>query len=346
MQAMEMPEAVGEDAAVASSPGVRQGRGVVGTVVRRIVHLLIVMFIVSLATLLLLDLVPGDPAVNMLGPDATPQQVTALRHQLGLDRALPARYAHWIGNAVTGDLGRSIRTQVPVWTSIRTRIPVTGEIALLSLLVSLLIALPVGMLGADHPEGWFDRISGSMAAAFLASPPFLTALLLVFVLSVKFHVFPVSGWVPFTANPWQNLRHLVLPVLATSSIEMASFSRLLRGDMVETLEQDYILTAKAMGLPKGKVLVRHALRPSSFTLVTVSGISLGRLIGGTVIVEQIFALPGLGQLVITSIGFKDLIVVQGVVLFTATVYVVVNVLVTLGYAWLDPRTRTAGARGH
>ncbi len=346
MQAMELPEAAGEEAPTAPIPGTRRRRGLFGTVLRRILHLIVVLFVVSLATLLLIDLVPGDPVVNMLGPDATPQQVTALRHELGLDQSLPARYVHWIGNAVTGDLGRSIRTQVPVWDSIRSRIPVTGEIALLSLLLSLLIALPVGMLGADRPDGWFDRISGSVAAAFLASPPFLTALLLVFVFSVKFHVLPVSGWVPFTQDPWQNLRHLVLPVLAAASIEMASFSRLLRGDMVETLDQEYILTAKAMGLPKRKVLVRHAFRPASFTLVTVSAISLGRLIGGTVIVEQIFALPGLGQLVITSIGFKDLIVVQGVVLFTATVYVVVNVLITLGYAWLDPRTRSAGTGGH
>jgi peptide/nickel transport system permease protein len=305
-----------------------------------------VLFFVSLATMLLVNLVPGDPVVGMIGPDATPQQVAALRHQLGLDESLPVRYVHWVGNALTGNLGRSIRTQVPVWTSIRSRIPVTGEIAFLALLVSLAVAIPVGMLAADRPEGWFDRISGSFAAGFLASPPFLTALLLVFVLSVKVHLFPVSGWVPFTTSPWQNLRHLVLPVLAVATLEMATFSRLLRGDMMETLDHDYIRTARAIGLPKRKVLMRHALRPSSFTLVTVSAISLGRLIGGTVIVEQIFALPGLGQLAVSAINNKDLIVVQGVVLFTAVVYVVVNILVTVGYAWLDPRTRTAATNGN
>jgi peptide/nickel transport system permease protein len=312
----------------------------------RIIHLVAVLFLVSLATLLLLDLVPGDPAVNMIGPEATHEQVVTLHHDLGLDRPLPVRYVRWIGHALTGNLGRSIRTEVPVWKSIRTRIPVTGEIALLSLLVSLLVALPAGMLSADRAEGWFDRVSGSVASAFLASPPFLTAVLLVFGLSVKFHLLPVSGWVPLTKSPWQNLRHVVLPVLATSSIEMASFSRLLRADMIETLDQDYILTARAMGLPRRQVLTRHALRPSSFTLVTVSGISLGRLIGGTIIVEQIFALPGIGQLVISAISFKDLVVVQGVVLFTAAVYVIVNVVVTLGYAWLDPRVRAGGAHGH
>jgi peptide/nickel transport system permease protein len=340
-------EGDGQTAQLTRRPAVRPGRSVAGTVIRRALHLLGVLFIVSFATMLLVNLVPGDPVVSMIGPDATPQQVTALRHQLGLDESLPVRYVHWVGHALTGDLGRSIRTEVPVWTSIRSRIPVTGEIALLALLLSLVVAIPVGMLAADRPEGWFDRISGSFAAGFLASPPFLTALLLVFVLSVKFHIFPVSGWVPFTQNPLQNLRHLVLPVLAVSTIEMATFCRLLRGDMVDTLNHDYILTAKSVGLPKRKVLVGHALRPSSFTLLTVAAISLGRLIGGTVIVEQIFALPGLGQLVVSAINNKDLIVVQGVVLFTAVVYVVVNILVTLGYAWLDPRTRTtAGARGN
>jgi peptide/nickel transport system permease protein len=312
-------------------------------IAQRLTHLVVVLFLVSLATMFLLNLVPGDPAVNMVGPNATPEQVAAIRHDLGLDRALPVRYVRWVGRALKGDLGRSIRTGVPVWTSIRTRIPVTGEIALLSLLLSLAVSIPVGMLSAERPDRWFDRLSGSAASVFLASPPFLTAVLLVFVLSVKLHLLPVSGWVPFTQNPLQNLRHLVLPVIATSTIEMASFSRLLRADMLETLHQDYILTARSLGIPPRRVLVRHALRPSSFTLLTVSGISLGRLIGGTIIVEQIFALPGIGQLVVSAISFKDLVVVQGVVLFTAVVYVLVNLLITLGYAWLDPRVRAQSA---
>jgi peptide/nickel transport system permease protein len=306
-------------------------------------HLILVLFAVSLITMLLFELVPGDPAVNILGPEATDQQISQVRHDLGLDRPIPTRYVSWVSKAVRGDLGRSVRTKVPIWESIRTRLPVTGEIALLSMLFTLLLAIPIGVLSARRPDGWFDRISGFLASVFVACPPFFSAILLVFVFSVHARVLPVAGWVPFTRDPLENLRHLVLPVLAIALVEIGSTSRLLRADMMETLDQDYIVAARSRGLPTRRVLLRHALRPSSFTLVTVTGISLGRLIGGTIIVEQIFGLPGIGQYVISAIALKDLGVVQGVVLVSATAYVLVNLVVQLLYLWLDPRVRGRSA---
>jgi peptide/nickel transport system permease protein len=306
-------------------------------------HLILVLLAVSLVTMLLFELVPGDPALNILGPEATDQQVTQVRHDLGLDRSIPNRYVHWVSHAVRGDLGRSVRTQVPIWESIRTRLPVTGEIALLSMLFTLLLAIPIGVLSARRPDGWFDRIAGFLASIFVACPPFFSAILLVFVFSVHAHVLPVAGWVPFTRDPLENLRHLILPVLAIAMVEIGSTSRLLRADMMETLDQDYIVAARSRGLPTRRVLLRHALRPSSFTLVTVTGISLGRLIGGTIIVEQIFGLPGIGQYVISAIALKDLGVVQGVVLVSATAYVLVNLAVQFLYLWLDPRVRGRSA---
>jgi peptide/nickel transport system permease protein len=309
-------------------------------------HLVLVLLAVSMLTMLLFELVPGDPVVNMIGPGATDAQVAQVRHELKLDRPLPSRYVHWVADAATGDLGRSVRTQVPVWKSVRERLPVTAEIALLSMLLTLLVSIPIGVLAAERPNGVFDRVTGFLASIFVASPPFFTAILLVFVLSVNAKVFPVAGWVRFTDDPFQNLRHLVLPVLAIALVEISSTSRLLRADMLETLDQDYIAAARARGLSTSRVLLRHALRPSSFTLVTVTGISLGRLIGGTLIVEQIFGLPGIGQLVVSAITFKDLIVVQGVVLVTATIYVLVNLVVQLLYTWLDPRVRGRAADVH
>jgi peptide/nickel transport system permease protein len=317
----------------------------VAVIGRRLLYLVLVLLAVSFLILLLTELVPGDPALYILGESASDEQVANVHHQMGLDQPLPERYVRWVGNAVHGDLGRSIRTQQPVWEMIKARIPVSLELALLTVGVALILALPLGMYAANRAEGPFDRATGSLAAVTLSSPPFLTAIILVYVLSVELKWLPIAGWIPLTEDPWENLRHVALPVLASALFEVATWSRILRADMVDTLDQDHVMAARAIGLPNRQVLFRYALRPSSFSLVTVSGISLGRLIGGTVIIETIFALPGLGQLVYTSINNKDLVVVQGAVLFVATVYVVLSTLISLAYRWLDPRIRTAERHG-
>jgi peptide/nickel transport system permease protein len=312
---------------------------------QRLLHLIAVLFLVSVATLLLVDMVPGDPALQILGPEASDEQVANIHRELGLDKSLPSRYVEWVSDAVRGDLGHSFRTKLPVSDQIQSRIPINVELAVLALLLSLLLAIPLGDYAAHVREGRFDRLSSGATSLLLSSPPFLTATLLVFVLSVKLKWLPVSGWEPITKDLGNNLRHIALPVFAMTSLELAQFSRLLRGDMVDTLDQDYILAARSIGLPRRKILFRYAFRPASISLVTVAAITLGRLIGGTVIKEQIFALPGLGTLVLNSITSKDIIVVQGVVLLVATVYVALNMLLTIFYAWVDPRIRALERHG-
>jgi peptide/nickel transport system permease protein len=302
-------------------------------------HLLVVLFLVTLATSFLLDLTPGDPALAIIGETATPDQIAIVHKQLGLDRPFLSRYASWISKAAQGDLGTSFRTKQPVWQAIHERLPITLELAVLTIVFSLLIAIPLGVLTAYKQGTKVDRGVAGVTSALFSSPPFLTALVLVFFLAVTHHIFPVTGWIPLSQSIGENLHHVFLPVASLVVVETAVFSRLLRSDMITTLQEDFVLAAKAKGLPTWQILMRHALRPSSFTLMTVAAVALGRVLGGTVIVEQLFALPGIGLYIINAIYNKDLIAVQGAVLFVATFYVVINAVVEVAYAWLDPRIR-------
>jgi len=309
----------------------------------RLLHVVPVLFLVSFGSMLLIDLTPGDPAATILGDNATPAQIHELRAQLGLDRPLPVRYASWIGNIVQGDFGRSIRTQQPVLDAITERLPVTIELALLALVMALAVVIPAALYTAYRAGSRADRLGNVVSSSLLSLPSFLTALVLVYLLALRFPVFPVTGWVPFTDDPLENLRSAFLPALTLALTEMAVLTRVLRSDLIATLQEDFILSAKAKGLPTWYVLLRHALRPSSFSLVTLAGLSLGRLIGGAVIVETLFALPGIGQLLVNAILGKDAVTVQGVVLFVALVYVGLNLLTDVLYTVLDPRTRAAKA---
>ena len=310
----------------------------------RLLHLVAVLFLVSVSALLLVDIAKGDPAVNLLGPEATDEQIALVRKDLNLDKSLPERYVTWVGDALRGDLGRSYINKVPVATEVKNRIPINLELAVGSLLLSLLIAIPLGAYCAYRREGKFDRAVAATSSVMLSSPSFLTASVLVYFVAVKARWLPTSGWVPMTENPGENLRRVAIPIVSLAIVEIAQFTRLLRADMVDTLDQDHILAARSIGLPSRKILFRYAFRPSSFSLITVASITLGRLIGGSVIMELIFSLPGLGTLMVRAVTGKDIQVVQGVTLFVGTMYVVVNMAVTILYAWLDPRIRSATSR--
>jgi peptide/nickel transport system permease protein len=312
-------------------------------IARRLVRLVVILLLVSFLTFLLMSLLPGDPAVVVAGEGATPEQVAAVRHQLNLDAPLLERYGDWLGDALHGDLGRSLQTNVPVWDSIKERIPVTLELAVGGLLLALVFAIPLGVYAGYRPGSLFDRAVSVLTSGLLSFPVFLVAILLVYLLGVTWHVFPVTGWVPISKSLGDNLNYAFLPILALALTEMVVFTRLLRSDIAATLQEDYILAARARGLPTRTILFGHALRPSAFSLLTVLGVALGRLIGGAVLVEVVFALPGLGQLAITAISQRDYTVVQGVVLFVAVIYVVLNTLVDLAYPLLDPRVRTRTA---
>ncbi|MBM4468562.1 ABC transporter permease subunit [Rhodococcus hoagii] len=303
--------------------------------------LIAVLTLVSVVTFLLLEMIPGDPLAAMLPEGASPEMRAAAAERFGLDGPLVQRYLEWVGNALQGDLGRSMQTQVPVIDAIVERLPVTLELAGLSILVALLIALPLGVYSGYRPGGIADRIVTLVCSVTLSIPSFLLGVLLVFVFAVTLHALPVTGWTPLSAGLVPHLRSLVLPVATLAAIEAVAFIRLLRNDMAATLQQDFVLSARARGISTPRILVVHALRPSAFSLVTVLGVSLGRLIGGTVIVETLFSLPGLGSLVVTAINGRDYLLVQGIVLVVAVAYVLLNSLVDLAYPLLDPRVRSA-----
>lgn len=308
-------------------------------VVRRILAILPVLLAVSLLTFLIASLLPGDLAFVILGDQATPENVAALRHDMGLDQPLWWRYLSWLGHVLQGDLGRSFRTGQTVLQAVSERIPVSFELMLMAEFIGLLIGVPVAIACAARAGGGFDRFMTGSAFAMLSMPSFLVAILLIYLFAVELHWLPATGYVPFTEEPLSNLRFFVLPALTLALAEWPGIMRVLRSDMIATLQEDYIALAKAKGLKPSRILFVHALKPSSLTLVTVTGINIGRLLGGTLIVESIFALPGIGRLLVGAIYTRDLVILQGVVLLVACGFVIVNFIVDMLYAVLDPRIR-------
>lgn len=312
-------------------------------VARKFGQLIPVLIIVSILTFLLINLLPGNPVTVILGPGATPHAVAQLRHQLHLDQALPLRYWDWLVQTLHGNLGQSYVNDQPVTQAIAQHFPVTLELLIYSQVIALLVSIPLGMYSAYRPNGRVDRITTSASFAMLAIPSFILGVLLVLLFAVKIHLFPATGYTPFTQNPLENLRTLLLPSITLALSTVAVYVRVLRADMIATLREDFVTMARAKGMPNWWILIRHAFRPSTFSLVTVGGLNVGALLGGTFIVEFIFALPGLGFLTVQSIYQRDYLVVQACVLVVAVGYVLVNFLVDLFYPLLDPRTRHARA---
>jgi len=305
----------------------------------RITHLIAVLLLVTLAATALTDLMPGSPGSVILGQGATAEQIAAFDHEHGYDQPLFTRYLGWLGAAVTGDLGTSIQSNQAVTAVLLQRLPVTLELTVLALLLSLLIAVPAAVYGASRANGWFDRVMSSIASAFLSIPVFVVGVVLVYVLAVATRWFPVAGWAPLSDGLAENFRYIFVPVLALALGEFPAFYRLLRGDVITTLDEDFVRTARVRGLPRGYILRRHVLRPSSFSLITVAAVAFGRLLAGSIVVESLFALPGLGGLALQSIPSKDIPMIQGIVVLVAATYVLINAAVDIAYTFLDPRTR-------
>jgi len=306
---------------------------------RQLVRLVAVLFCVTLLTYMIVNILPGDVAIVILGNLATPQDIAGLRADLGLDRPMLVRYFDWLGSALSGDLGRSYRNGEPVVQAILDRLPVSLQLMVMAQVIALGIAIPVALLSVRKPGGIFDRISASAAFGFLAMPNFMLGIVLIYLFSVSFDLLPATGFTPMSEGLWDNIESMLLPSLTLGLIEWTVLMRVLRSDLLTTLKEDFILLARAKGLPPWRVLLQHALRPSSFTLITILGLNIGGLIGGAVIVEQIFALPGVGRLLLGGIFNRDLILVQGTVAFIAVGFVVINFLVDMLYAVLDPRVR-------
>jgi peptide/nickel transport system permease protein len=317
--------------------------GVSRFVLRKVGHVAIVLLLVTLGTSMLLQLTPGDPAQALLGENASPEAMAQVREQLHLNDSIPSQYWRWLSGALHGDLGTSFKTGASVTELIMTALPVTAELVVLTLLLALVISVPLGLWCGAHEGGRVDRATSTLSSVAVAVPPFVSVPILVYLLVLRAGLLPATGWVDLGQAPLENLRHVILPVLALVLVEVPVFVAALRSDVSDTMRQDFILNARAKGVPPRRVLFRHALRPSSFSLLTLAGVSLGRLIGGAIVVEVLFSLPGIGTLTVNAINGKDVPVVQGVVLFVAALYVVVNVLVDIAYGLIDPRVRTVAA---
>lgn len=310
----------------------------------RAVELVAVLLLVSFGVFMLVSLVSGDPAVAVLGSGHTKAEYAALHHQMGLDRPLLPRYLAWLGGVLHGDFGTSL---LPPQTSVLSRLaaamPVSLELALLGLVLALLLAVPLAMWAASHEGGRIDRAISAAMFGLLSMPSFLLGLLLIGVFVSWLGWLPRNEWVRLSDSVGGNLQHALLPAVTIALMEMAMYARILRNDLVTTLKEDYILAARARGMSPLRILLSDALRPSSFSLVTILGLSLGRLIGSTVIVEYLFALPGVGRLVIDAATQGNYPMVQGAVLLIALIYVVTNAGIDLSYGYLDPRTRRVRA---
>ncbi len=310
----------------------------------KLLELVAVLLLVSFGVFLMVALIPGDPAVAILGQGRPPEQYEALRQELGLNDPVLVRYVEWLGSALQGDLGRSI---LPPETSVVDRllgaIPVSLQLAVMGLLIAVLVSVPLALWSAAKQGGLVDRVISASMFGLLSIPSFLAGLLLIMVLVNDAGLFPRSQWVRLSDSLSGNLHHAILPAVVIALSEIALFTRVLRNDLVVTLQEDFVLSARAKGMPPWRIMVGDALRPSSFSLVTLMGISTGRLIGSTVIVEYLFALPGMGSLIVTAAQTGNFPIVQGAVLVTAIVYVLVNTSVDASYGILDPRTRRAHA---
>lgn len=311
---------------------------------KKLLRLILVVIAVSALTFLMVNLLPGDVANMIGGRSASPEDIEAIRKDLGLDRNILARYFIWLGHLIQGDLGTSYLTQEPVLRGILTRLPVTFELLVITQIFTLLLALPLGILSAYRSGSLWDRIVSISGFAFLSIPTFVMALVGIYLFAIQLRWLPATGYTPFVYGFWANIRSFILPSLSIALIEWVVLMRVLRSDMISTLQQNFILMAKAKGLPPWKVLVYHALRPSAFTLVTVFGMQIGHLLGGAIIIETIFALPGIGRLLVNSIYARDYMVVQGCILLITIGYVVTNAIVDIFYRILDPRIRTEFTR--
>jgi peptide/nickel transport system permease protein len=313
---------------------------VLGYILRRLLALIPLLLIVSFIVYGLELLVPGDPARNILGLNAHEDVVRTLRHHLWLDRGFLAQYWHWLSGVLHGDLGNSwFRPTENVRTEIAHRFPVTFSMAIGALAVTILIGLPLGLISGTRPQSLRDRGVTVTTAAAIAAPDFWLGMMLIIVFAVNLQVLPASHYVPFAVNPGLWYRHLVLVWFAMGIPGAASFSRQLRGSLIDSMEQDYVRTARAKGLSERRVVLKHAMKNASLAPVTVLGLQFAYTLGGTIVLENIFNYNGLGQYLFDAITTKDLPVIQAVVLVIALTFVLVNLFVDILYAYLNPKVR-------
>jgi peptide/nickel transport system permease protein len=308
-------------------------------ILRRLGATLIVMAVVALFVFSLLFLTPGDPAAVIAGDIATADDIQRIRAKLGLDEPFLVQFGGWVGRLLHGDLGTSIFTNLPVTTLIGQRVQPTVSLTLLTLVVAVLIAVPVGVVAAAKAGTWTDRLVMGFSVLAFSVPVFVLAYLLIGLFSIRLEWLPVQGYRPLGEGLWPWLSHLILPSIALGTVYMAFIARITRAAMLDVLAQDYIRTANAKGLAPRAVLTRHALKNAGVPIITVIGIGIALLISGAIVTETVFAIPGIGRLTVDAILRRDYPIIQGVILLFSGAYVLINLLVDLSYRLFDPRIR-------
>ena len=309
-------------------------------IARRLLVVIPLLFIISLFVFMLTQLIPGDPARTVLGLKATEQTVHEKQHELGLDQPAIKQYFTWLGHAVRGDLGHSwYHPTESVSEQIRLKLPITVNMALGAMAVTILLGLPLGLLAGTRPQSLADRIVTLWSSASIAMPDFWLAMILIVIFAVKLQWLPAISYVDFAQNPWEWFRHLILVWVAIGIPGAASFARQLRGSVIDAMEQDYVRTARAKGLKHRRVVLKHALKNAAMVPVTVLGLQFAYTLGGTVVLERIFAFNGMGGYYFTALDLKDVPIIQGVTLLVAVTFVLVNLFVDVLYAYLNPRVR-------
>jgi peptide/nickel transport system permease protein len=308
-------------------------------VVRRLFATIVVMAVVAFVVFLLLYLTPGDPAAILAGDAATSEDIRKIREKLGLDDPFLERFGQWLWRLLHGDLGISIFTNLPVTHLIAQRIEPTLSLTLCTLVVSVLLAVPLGVIAAARAGSWMDRAVMAFSVAGFSVPVFVIAYVLIMVFSIELEWLPVQGYRPISEGLWEWARHLILPSIALGTVYIALIARMTRASMLDVLAQDYVRTAQAKGLAPTAVLLRHALKNAAVPIATVVGIGVALLIGGAIVTETVFALPGIGRLTVDAILRRDYPIIQGVVLIFSGAYVLINLAVDLSYMLFDPRIR-------
>ena len=308
-------------------------------VLKKVVQLTITLFLVSLITFAAFSVIPGDPARIMLGVNATDTQIAMLRTQLGLDHSLIYQYFHWLGGAFTGNLGTSVSTGDPVTSLIGQRLPVTLSLGLIALLLTVLFSFPLGLISAQHPGKTLDHIISVISHSFASLPPFVLGLLLTFVLGFTFHLFVAGNYVPYQKDIPGFIGCLLVPALAIALPKIAMSVKFLRSSILVEKGKDYVRTAQSHGLTDNDVLVRHIMPNALVPVLTMLAIITSDILGGSLIVEQTFNLPGLGRLLLQAIGSRDFPLLEGIVLYMAALVVLVNFFMDIAYSRVDPRIR-------
>lgn len=308
---------------------------------KRLVTLVVIIFIISILAFLLVHLLPGDPAAAILGPNDTPAARHVLYADLGLNKSLPLQYWTWLDNVFHGNLGESFITKQTVTNAASVAVPIDLELIVVSQIIAIVVAVPLALVAALRPNRAFDRVSTTTTFGLLSIPAFVAATILVLAFATEIHALPATGWVPLTQNLSGNLKSVILPAIALAIGSIAIYYRLLRADLISTLQEDFVTMARSKGLSTRYIVLRHALRPSSFSLLAGAGLSIGSLFTGAFVVELLFQLPGLGFQLVSAINSRDYLMVQGMALITAVAFVVINFVVDFLLTLLDPRIRRA-----